>query len=115
MKNYNDSIGLIALSNLKGIGPAFIKKYSNQIEFKKGNFSESIFNVLDYAKKECNNEDVLNNIEKGIKQSDLAKLLGISRQSLSDIEHRRIEPRRDLMLKIADALNEDVSILFFNE
>ncbi|NLD50685.1 MAG: helix-turn-helix transcriptional regulator [Clostridiaceae bacterium] len=54
-------------------------------------------------------------VEKGIKQSDLAKLLGISRQSLSDIEHRRIEPRRDLMLKIADALNEDVSILFFNE
>ena len=63
MKNYNDTIGQIALSNLKGIGPAFMKKYSNQIEFKKGNFSESIFNVLDYAKKECSNEDVLNNIE----------------------------------------------------
>lgn len=52
-------------------------------------------------------------IEKGIKQGDFAKLLGISRQNLIFIENFKTEPRRDLMLKIADALNEDVTTLFF--
>ncbi len=53
-------------------------------------------------------------VEKGIKQGEFAKHLGISRQSLNAIENGKTEPKRDLMLKIADALNEDVTVLFFS-
>lgn len=52
-------------------------------------------------------------VEKGIKQKDLAKKLGITQQYLCQIEKGEIEPRRDIMLKIAEALGEDVTILFF--
>lgn len=54
-------------------------------------------------------------VEKGIKQGDLSNQLGISRQTLNAIENGKAEPKRDLMIKIAKALNEDVTVLFFNE
>ena len=63
MKNYNNSIGLIALSNIKGIGPAFIKKYKDNIQFENGNLQESICNVLDITNKDYNKDDIEYNIE----------------------------------------------------
>lgn len=50
---------------------------------------------------------------KGIKQGELAKQLGITPQYLRLIEKGEVEPRRDLMIKIAEALQEDVKELFF--
>lgn len=52
-------------------------------------------------------------VEKGIKQSFFSKQLGITPQYLSRIEKGEVEPRRDLMIKIADLLGEDVKKLFF--
>lgn len=54
-------------------------------------------------------------VEKGIKQKDVADKVGISRKMLIDIEAGRVEPRRDLMLKIAEILKEDVTTLFFDK
>lgn len=50
---------------------------------------------------------------KGIKQQELAKQLGITPQYLRLIEIGKAEPRRDLMIKIAKALEADVKELFF--
>lgn len=52
-------------------------------------------------------------VKKGIKQGALANRLGISPQYLCKIEKGEAEPKRDLMLKIAEALGEDVKTLFF--
>ncbi|MBR9648184.1 helix-turn-helix transcriptional regulator [Clostridium tyrobutyricum] len=52
-------------------------------------------------------------IERGIKQIDFSKQLGITPQYLCRIEKGEIEPRRDLMMKIAELLDEDVKELFF--
>lgn len=52
-------------------------------------------------------------VEKGIRQKDLAKQLKITQQYLCEIENCKIEPRRDLMIKIANALGQDVKELFF--
>jgi len=54
-------------------------------------------------------------VEKGIKQIVLAKQLGITPQHLCQIEKGVIEPRRDLMIKIANILDVDVKVLFFDE
>lgn len=54
-------------------------------------------------------------VEKGIKQGILAKQLGITPQHLCQIEQGKIEPRRDLMIRIANILDTDVKILFFEE
>lgn len=53
-------------------------------------------------------------VEKGIKQGLLSKQLGITPQYLGKIEKGEVEPRRDLMIKIAKLLGEDVKELFFN-
>lgn len=50
---------------------------------------------------------------RGIKQKDFASQLGITPQYLRLIEIGKIEPRRSLMIKIAEALGEDVKELFF--
>lgn len=52
---------------------------------------------------------------KGIKQGEFAKKLGVTPQYLRLIEIGKVEPRRDLMLKIAEALGEDVKELFFQD
>lgn len=54
-------------------------------------------------------------VEKGIKQGILSKQLGIMPQYLGRIEKGEVEPRRDLMKKIAELLGEDVKELFFNK
>ncbi|WP_123054501.1 helix-turn-helix transcriptional regulator [Clostridium sp. JN-1] len=52
-------------------------------------------------------------VEKGIKQGVFSKQLGITPQYLGRIEKGEVEPRRNLMIKIAQLLDEDVSELFF--
>lgn len=55
-------------------------------------------------------------VGQGIKQKDFAKDLGISREYLRQIENGTAQnPRRELMIKIANALNSDVQTLFFSE
>lgn len=54
-------------------------------------------------------------VGKNIKQKDLAINLGITPQYLNNIEKGKTEPRRDLMIKIAEALDTTVQALFFDE
>ena len=54
-------------------------------------------------------------VGKNIKQKDLAINLGITPQYLNNIEKGKTEPRRDLMIKIAAALDTTVQSLFFDE
>lgn len=54
-------------------------------------------------------------VNKGIKQKDFAEQIGISAQYLCSIERCSTEPRRDLMIKIAKALNSSVQELFFSD
>ncbi|AVQ40503.1 XRE family transcriptional regulator [Clostridium botulinum] len=54
-------------------------------------------------------------VEKGIKQKDLAKQLGITQQYLCKLEKGKIEPRRNLMISISKILNTDVKKLFFED
>ena len=51
--------------------------------------------------------------ELNIKQSDMAKDLGISPQYLNNIEKGKVEPRRDLMKKISEILKKSAEELFF--
>ncbi|XZK29971.1 helix-turn-helix transcriptional regulator [Clostridium perfringens] len=53
-------------------------------------------------------------VKQNIKQGDFAKKLGITPQYLCLIEKGEVEPRRDLMLKMAQLLNSDVVTLFFS-
>lgn len=54
-------------------------------------------------------------VGKNIKQKDLAINLGITPQYLNNIEKGKTEPRRDLMIKIAKALDTTVQELFFSD
>ncbi|CUP24894.1 phage transcriptional regulator [Clostridium baratii] len=54
-------------------------------------------------------------VKQNIKQGEFAKELGITPQYLCLIEKGEVEPRRDLMIKIAKALKSDVVTLFFSE
>lgn len=55
-------------------------------------------------------------VGQGIKQKDFAAELGISREYLRLIENGQAKnPRRDLMIKIAKALDTTVAELFFSE
>jgi putative transcriptional regulator len=53
--------------------------------------------------------------EKGINQSELARLVGVSRQSIHAIETGTFNPSVLLALKIALALNTKVTELFILE
>lgn len=52
-------------------------------------------------------------IKLRIKQQDLAKQVGISREYLRRIENDSANPSREIMIKIAAALNSTVQELFF--
>lgn len=53
-------------------------------------------------------------IEKGIKQKELAKSLGISQQYLSKLESETsTNPSNELMLNIANQLETSVQEIFF--
>ncbi len=54
-------------------------------------------------------------VKQDIQQKEFAKELGITPQYLCLIEKGKVEPRRDLMIKIAKALKSDVVTLFFSE
>lgn len=54
-------------------------------------------------------------VEKGIKQGDMAKQLGITPQYLCNIEKGKASPRLDLMKKISELLETPATELFFNE
>ncbi|WP_034869435.1 helix-turn-helix transcriptional regulator [Clostridium lundense] len=57
----------------------------------------------------------LKRIEKGIKQQDFAKALGVSRATLVKIEKEEYDIRLSLMKKISELLETPVQELFFNE
>lgn len=53
-------------------------------------------------------------IEKGIKQKDLAKAVGLTQQYIGDLESGRSNnPTREVMLKIAEVLACPVQEIFF--
>lgn len=54
-------------------------------------------------------------VKKGIKQKDFAEMVGITPQYLNLVEKGKVEPRRDLMKKIAKELDSDVVTLFFSD
>lgn len=55
-------------------------------------------------------------VGQGIKAGDFAKELGISREYLRLIENGKAKnPNKELMIKIAKALNSSVTKLFFSE
>lgn len=54
-------------------------------------------------------------VKQDIQQKEFAKELGITPQYLCLIEKGKVEPRRDLMIKMAKALKSDVVTLFFSE
>lgn len=57
----------------------------------------------------------LKRIEKGIKQQDFAKTLGISKVTLVKIEKGNYDIRLSLMKNIAKALDTTVQDLFFSD
>lgn len=57
----------------------------------------------------------LKRIEKRIKQQDFAKMLGISKVTLTRIEKGNYDIRLSLMKKISKILETPVQELFFNE
>lgn len=50
--------------------------------------------------------------EKGITQIDFAKILGVSRQTISSIETGRYDPSITLAFKIARAFNMTIEEIF---
>ncbi|MBC2398977.1 helix-turn-helix transcriptional regulator [Clostridium tetanomorphum] len=56
----------------------------------------------------------LKRIEKGIKQQDFAKMLGISKATLVKIEKEEYDIRLSLMKKISELLETPVQELFFD-
>ena len=51
----------------------------------------------------------------GISQLELAKAIGISRQTINMIENNKYNPSLDLCINLAKALQTDLNRLFWNE
>ncbi|HFI0577905.1 TPA: helix-turn-helix transcriptional regulator [Streptococcus suis] len=51
----------------------------------------------------------------GISQLDLAKAIGVSRQTINMIENNKYNPSLDLCINLAKALKIDLNSLFWNE
>lgn len=51
----------------------------------------------------------------GISQLDLAKGIGVSRQTINMIENNKYNPSLDLCINLAKALQTDLNSLFWNE
>ena len=51
----------------------------------------------------------------GISQLDLAKAIGVSRQTINMIENKKYNPSLDLCINLAKALQTDLNRLFWNE
>lgn len=52
---------------------------------------------------------------KGMTQQELAKLVGVSRQTIISIESGKYSPSLELALKIANVLREDIREIFWIE
>lgn len=52
--------------------------------------------------------------EMGITQTEMAKLLGIGRTALSNIEHGKFSPSSHTMKSVSDILKLPVGMIFFN-
>ena len=50
-----------------------------------------------------------------ISQLDLAKAIGVSRQTINMIENNKYNPSLDLCIDLAKALHTDLNSLFWNE
>jgi len=64
MDKTNKTIGLLALSGIKGIGPAFIKKIISNDIFSTPNIAEEIKDILLSSKKEVCEDEVSNQVDK---------------------------------------------------
>lgn len=51
----------------------------------------------------------------GISQLDLAKAIGVSRQTINMIENNKYNPSLDLCINLAKALQTDLNSLFWNK
>ncbi|MBL6439887.1 helix-turn-helix transcriptional regulator [Streptococcus suis] len=51
----------------------------------------------------------------GISQLDLAKTIGVSRQTINMIENNKYNPSLDLCINLAKALQTDLNSLFWND
>ena len=51
----------------------------------------------------------------GFSQLDLAKAIGVSRQTINMIENNKYNPSLDLCIDLAKALHTDLNSLFWNE
>lgn len=51
--------------------------------------------------------------QAGLRQEDLAKMLGVSRQTIIAIENDKYNPTLELAMKIADLLKLHVDEIFF--
>ncbi|HFI0042685.1 TPA: helix-turn-helix transcriptional regulator [Streptococcus suis] len=51
----------------------------------------------------------------GISQLDLAKTIGVSRQTINMIENNKYNPSLDLCINLAKALETDLNSLFWND
>ena len=51
----------------------------------------------------------------GISQLDLAKAIGVSRQTINMIENNKYNPSLDLCINLAKPLQTDLNSLFWNE
>lgn len=51
--------------------------------------------------------------QAGLRQEDLAKLLGVSRQTIIAIENDKYDPSLDLAMRIARLLKRSVEEIFF--
>lgn len=60
-----------------------------------------------------NNLRQLRNRGEGMTQQDLAKLVGVSRQTIISIESGKYSPSLELALKLADVLETDIREIFW--
>ncbi|MGQ7500149.1 helix-turn-helix transcriptional regulator [Streptococcus suis] len=51
----------------------------------------------------------------GISQLDLAKAIGVSRQTINMIENNKYNPSLELCINLAKALQTDLNSLFWNQ
>jgi DNA processing protein len=63
MKDYNKKVGIIALSGLKGIGPAFIKKVIGNNSFQSSALHNEITQILNLNKKDFDENTIESEIE----------------------------------------------------
>ncbi|GAB2043545.1 helix-turn-helix transcriptional regulator [Agathobaculum sp. TL06] len=52
---------------------------------------------------------------RGLRQEDMAKLLGVSRQTVVAMENNKYDPTLELAMKVARLLEQPVESIFFLE